>query len=497
VHALQLRFDRAVDPKTVTIGQGNSNTICDRSRYDEDAITLLVGLPGTLATCHHGTVVPIDDRTFTVRFARPIAEDREVRMHVSAKRVRDRRGQAMPRAFEGTFRTRQETRVMVHGVARDGRGGYVIAGAVFGALPGQQAHGRSDAFVARYDAAGRRQWVRQFGSAEHDQAEGLVVSRDGVVVTGFTDAALPGHRSAGGRDVLVRRYTLEGKQAWSHQYGKAGFDQAHAIAAAPDGSLYLTGRSNRSTPREIARKLPDAYDILVMKLAPSGAQRWARTFGGHKWGGSKYPAQIGLDVAADARGPVVVGSTYNDLHGQKNRGAPSAFVLALSPNGRAKWTRLTPWRTAFQSVLIHRGEVYAAGVGPTQKSGTFARFSRSGKRVVLQQHALGPDAALTTLVAHGKQLSLVGRGTRYDAPANQLYVDRVLHARVSRRGAVRGSIATGPIGRRGYVHDAVAGDGEQVCVAGSDDTLGFVRCFEPGASTPSLAFELEASDRHM
>ncbi len=91
----------------------------------------------------------------------------------------------------------QEARVL----ALEARGGAIyVAGSLSRTLPGQSGQGGDDAFLARYDADGNRDWVRQFGSSGDDAAQGVVVPGNGagIFVAGSAGSALPGSRGAGG-----------------------------------------------------------------------------------------------------------------------------------------------------------------------------------------------------------------------------------------------------------------------------------------------------------
>src|SRR5688500_4837492 len=57
-------------------------------------------------------------------------------------------------------------------VASDGAAGAFMAGLTYGSLDGPNA-GDSDAFLARYDGAGKQAWITQLGTVGFDYATGL------------------------------------------------------------------------------------------------------------------------------------------------------------------------------------------------------------------------------------------------------------------------------------------------------------------------------------
>ena len=54
------------------------------------------------------------------------------------------------------------------------------------------------------------EWIRQFGSANFDQALGVALGDSGVYVAGQTEGALPGQTRTGSFDAFVRKYDAAG-----------------------------------------------------------------------------------------------------------------------------------------------------------------------------------------------------------------------------------------------------------------------------------------------
>ena len=88
--------------------------------------------------------------------------------------------------------------------------------------------------------AQRIEWIRQFGTAGDDNTWGLAVDPTGVYVVGDTNGALPGQTSAGALDAFVRKFDANGNELWPRQFGTAGGDTAHGLAAYATG-VYVTG----------------------------------------------------------------------------------------------------------------------------------------------------------------------------------------------------------------------------------------------------------------
>jgi hypothetical protein len=124
--------------------------------------------------------------------------------------------------------------------APDGLGGVYLGGFTWDSLGGPNAGG-TDAWLARYDGAGKNLWIKQLGTSKHDFAGGAALdSSGGVYMCGSTDGSLAGP-TAGGTDAWLARYDGGGAQLWIVQLGTYDWDEG--FSAAPDtlGGVYISG----------------------------------------------------------------------------------------------------------------------------------------------------------------------------------------------------------------------------------------------------------------
>jgi hypothetical protein len=133
------------------------------------------------------------------------------------------------------------------GVALDGQGGVYVSGETWGDLDGTGAGsygGLSDAFVLRHSAAGGPPaWIRQFGSAGNDAANGVTIDPAGNVLI----AGQVSNPSGAGfdADIFVMKYDAGGTALWAaaSQFGTAMADEGRSVAS--DGTtVFVLGNSS-------------------------------------------------------------------------------------------------------------------------------------------------------------------------------------------------------------------------------------------------------------
>ena len=126
------------------------------------------------------------------------------------------------------------------GVATDTLGNIYLTGETYGSLGGPR-HGHHDAWVAKYDASGHLLWKRQFGTAEWERATGVATDAAGnAYIGGWTRGSLAGP-IRGSTDAWVAKYDAAGHLLWTHQFGTGMSDHAEGVATDAAGNLYLTG----------------------------------------------------------------------------------------------------------------------------------------------------------------------------------------------------------------------------------------------------------------
>jgi catechol 2,3-dioxygenase-like lactoylglutathione lyase family enzyme len=188
--------------------------------------------------------------------------------------------------------------------APDGSGGVYVSGETSGSFGGPKAGG-ADAWLARYDGAGNQLWIRQLGTSMHDYADAAAPDGSGgVYVSGFTQGSLGGP-NAGNVDAWLARYDGAGNQLWIRQLGTSMHDYVHA--AAPDGSggVYVSGFTQGSLGGPNAGN----FDAWLAQYGSAGNQLWIRQLGTSGRDSARAAAPDG------SGGVYMGGGTYGSLGG--------------------------------------------------------------------------------------------------------------------------------------------------------------------------------------
>jgi hypothetical protein len=189
-------------------------------------------------------------------------------------------------------------------------GGYALAGYTqsFGA-------GLNDCLVLKLTSLGSLQWARTLGGTNNDWSCCVVQSTDG----GYALAGRTNSFGAGDYDFLVLKLTSSDIE-WAKTFGGAGYDYASSIIQSSDGSYIVVGSTNSFGA--------GSYDILILKLAPSGNLVWAKVVGG-----ASYDRGYSVIQVTDG-GYVLTGSTNSF-----GAGSYDILLLKLDPSGNLVWAK--------------------------------------------------------------------------------------------------------------------------------------------------------------
>ena len=139
-----------------------------------------------------------------------------------------------------------ETPDRASAIAIDASGVYV-AGATQRTLPGHTSAVDSDGFLRKYSVDGSEIWTRQFGASRSDELLALALDGSGVYLAGITEGTIAGQTSAGETDAFLIKYDGTGQPIWTGQFGTPGYDDALGLAVNAQG-VYCAGNTRGALP---------------------------------------------------------------------------------------------------------------------------------------------------------------------------------------------------------------------------------------------------------
>jgi len=158
---------------------------------------------------------------------------------------------------------------------------------------------------------------------------------------------------------------------WLQILGSDQNDYAHALALAPDGSLYVTGQTEgdyENLPNKgDTTDSNNNTDILLSKLNADGARMWHRTLG-------TSTNDLATCLVVDSDGSLVIGGgTLGKLGADPNLGGEDAFVARLDDAGNIIWATHIASRQGerVSDLTLDRfGNIYALGTSFGDIDGT-------------------------------------------------------------------------------------------------------------------------------
>ena len=242
------------------------------------------------------------------------------------------------------------------GITSDPSGNVYVTGYTGGGLDGNASAGDNDSFVAKYDSGGIKQWTRQIGTSNNDQAYDITSDPSGnIYVTGYTGGGLDGNASAGNDDIFIVKYDSGGIKQWTQQLGTAEDDIAIGITYDPSGNVYVTGHTSGGLDGNASAGY---NDIFIVKYDSGGIKQWTQQLGTADF-------DRAFAITSDSSGNVyVTGYTQGSLDGNTNAGSEDLFVAKYDSGGIKQWTRQIG--TAEEDIAIGitsdpSGNVYVTG----------------------------------------------------------------------------------------------------------------------------------------
>jgi hypothetical protein len=214
-------------------------------------------------------------------------------------------------------------------IAVDPSGNVFIAGYTGGSLFGTLS-GSYDAFMAKYNGEGTREWAKQVGGGSVNAGWGITTDSSGnVYFPGSISGSVFGS-SAGGVDIFLVKYDDAGNTLWYQKDGTAQTDNNTCpVALDSSGNIYFAGATNGS----FAATNAGTFDALLIKYDNAGNILWSR-----QKGTSGIDA-IRTVIVNTSDNVYVCGETSGSLYGGTYRGDYDAFLAKYDGQGNLLWSQ--------------------------------------------------------------------------------------------------------------------------------------------------------------
>ncbi len=248
----------------------------------------------------------------------------------------------------------------VQGCAADHNGNVFIVGytsslnniSTSGTHQANYGGGTSDIFLAKFNAAGIRQWGTYIGGDGYDDGMGCSVDTAGnVYVSGSTDSdtgiATPGtHMTTTdfSGDAFLMKFNNDGVRQWGTYFGGDGWDGAGGCSIAEDGSIYIVGFTDSENDLATTGAHQTIYgggwgSGYLAKFTNAGMLNWATYYGGEEGddiGAVSIDASGNVYVFGNAESltGIATAGSHQDTHGG---GWSNLFAAKFNSAGTRQW----------------------------------------------------------------------------------------------------------------------------------------------------------------
>jgi len=218
-----------------------------------------------------------------------------------------------------------------NGIVCDTNGNIYITGFTAGTIDGNVNPGGNDIFFAKFDTFGNKQWIKQFGTLKNDVAYDIAIdTMDNVYITGFTNSELDGNANIGNNDIFLVKYDSLGNKQWTKQFGTSTVDEGKKIVIDKYNNIYISG----FTYGGFGGNSIGNNDNYLVKCDLQGNIQWIRQFGTIEYEGEE------TGISLDNQGNIyVTGSTPGGLDGNVCIGLSDIYLICYDSSGTKQWTK--------------------------------------------------------------------------------------------------------------------------------------------------------------
>ncbi len=215
--------------------------------------------------------------------------------------------------------------------------------------------GNFDGFLAKFNAAGQRQWGTYFGGTGQEQlwSGSIVIDKSGnIYVSGNTNStsgiSSPGaHQTVYGGgiwDCFIEKFNQAGDRLWGTYYGGANTDNGGLVTDDKNGNVFLTGKTSSDTGITTPGSYqPNRYntssDAFLAKFDSNGVRQWGTYYGGelNDWGDActtDGSGNVFVSGGTSSHINIATPGAYQTIYGG---GIVDVFLAKFTTGGQRVW----------------------------------------------------------------------------------------------------------------------------------------------------------------
>ncbi len=189
-------------------------------------------------------------------------------------------------------------------------------------------------WIVKLNEVGEIQWHKVLGGSVQDTGMDVIQTNDGGYILASFSASNNNFVSGnhGEFDSWIVKLSADGNIEWSRAYGGSYFEVATSILQTNDGGYIFAGSAN-STDGDVTENKGNS-DFWVVKLNPSGAIQWQKTYGGSG-------QEVAFAIQQTTDGGYIVGGGSNSIDGDVTggHGDYDYWLIKLNGLGELQWEK--------------------------------------------------------------------------------------------------------------------------------------------------------------
>jgi hypothetical protein len=238
--------------------------------------------------------------------------------------------------------------------------------------------GIEDMYLVKFNGFGVRQWGTYFGGAnDEDGIPSCATDPSGnIFLSGATNSSnfiTNGHQTffgGGSSDAFLAKFNAAGVISWSTYYGGSGTDRATGCATDSQGNCYLTGTTDSQSGifyqgfKNYFTSMPKTDDGFLVRFNANGVRQWGTYYGGSG-------TEENMFCLIDKNDNVYLGGATNSINqiasGEylSTKGSnKDGFIVKMTSSGNRTWGMYVAGANedyAWAGAIDANNELYVAG----------------------------------------------------------------------------------------------------------------------------------------